>query len=82
MEDIFKITENCVTPKYYRYKLVIFDHWVLFTLSVFISVVSSYICLGHIWFSSSLLGSEVMVRDDGGAFVKKYVLFFKDTKDL
>lgn len=43
LENIFKIVEDCVTPKYYRYKLAIFDHWVLFTLSVFISVVSSYI---------------------------------------
>lgn len=43
LEDIFKIVEDCITAKYYRYKLAIFDLWVLFTLSVFISVISSYI---------------------------------------
>lgn len=43
LEDIFQIEADCVTPKYYGYKLAIFDHWILFTLIVFISVVSSYI---------------------------------------
>lgn len=43
LEAIFQIEADCVTPKYYGYKLAIFDHWILFTLIVFVSVVSLYI---------------------------------------